>query len=107
AKTILDKDVFDGVFHVLGGEIDLHKNVSPIDLKINQLFDRINNEEVEVIIALNATFKGELTSNYLAQELKNKKIRVSKIARGIPFGGVINYIDKETIDNALKKREKI
>lgn len=106
AKTIIDKDVFDGTFHVLKGEIDINKNVSPANLKIKELFDRISKNSVEVIVALNATFKGELTSNYLIQELKSRSKKVSRLARGIPFGGVVNYVDRETIDNAIKNRSK-
>lgn len=106
AKAIMDKDIFNGTFHILKGEIDLNKNVAPADLKIAELFDRINNENVEVIIALNATFKGELTSNYLIQEMKSKNKKVSRLARGIPFGGVVNYIDRETMENAIKNRNK-
>jgi recombination protein RecR len=107
AKAIIDKDIFNGTFHILKGEIDLNKNVAPTDLKISELFDRINNENIEVIIALNATFKGELTSNYLIQEIKSKNKKVSRLARGIPFGGVVNYIDRETMDNAIKNRNKL
>lgn len=107
AKTIIDKEIFNGSFHILKGEIDLNKNVSPSDLKISELFDRINYENVEVIIALNATFKGELTSNYLIQELKSKNKKVSRLARGIPFGGVVNYVDRETMEDAIRNRKKI
>jgi recombination protein RecR len=107
AKNIIDKDVFDGVFHVIKGEIDINKNLGASELKIGELFDRIkDSDKVEVIVALNATFKGEITSNYLIQELLARHIKVSRLARGIPFGGMVNYVDKETIKNALKNRDK-
>jgi recombination protein RecR len=92
---------------VIKGEIDINKNLGASELKIGELFDRIkDSDKVEVIVALNATFKGEITSNYLIQELLARHIKVSRLARGIPFGGMVNYVDKETIKNALKNRDK-
>lgn len=105
AQKIYDSN-FKGLIHVLNGEINIVKNIHPENLKIPDLFARIN-METEIILALNLTFEGEVTANFLATKLKNKCRSVSRIARGIPMGGVLDYIDKETIDDAIVNRKEI
>lgn len=106
AYFLMQKEVFDGVFHILKGEIDLTKNISPDYLTIKNLFGRINKEkDTEVIFALNSTFKGELTTNYIIKVLESKKIKYSRLARGIPFGADLSYTDKETLKSALENRK--
>lgn len=97
---------YKGLVHVLNGEINLSKNIQPDNLKIKQLFGRINTD-VEIILALNLTFEGEVTANYLGTRLKNNCKNVSRIARGIPMGGVLDYIDNETLDDAIINRKNI
>ncbi|AHI52349.1 toprim domain-containing protein [Spiroplasma culicicola] len=105
AQKILDNN-FKGLVHVLNGELNFNKNIKPENLKIDKLFDRIN-KEIEVLLALNLTFEGEVTAGYLASELKNRVKKVSRIARGIPLGGVIDYIDDETLLDAIQNRKSL
>lgn len=105
-KTIIDSEFYNGVFHVIKGEININKNASPEKLKINELFDKISKGD-EIILALNSTFEGEVTANYIASNIKEKDVKITRLARGIPIGGVLDYIDKETLKNALDNRKKI
>ncbi|AHB35856.1 toprim domain-containing protein [Spiroplasma apis] len=105
AQRILHSD-FRGVIHVLKGEINVNKNRFPENLTLKELFVRIN-PEVEVLLALNLTFNGEVTSNYIANAIKSKANKVSRIARGIPLGGMLDYIDNETLNDAIKNRKKV
>ncbi|ARU90894.1 recombination protein RecR [Spiroplasma clarkii] len=90
----------------MNGEINLPKNIQPENLKIAQLFDRISTD-MEIILALNLTFEGEVTANYLGARLKSKCKNITRIARGIPLGGVLDYIDNDTIDDAILNRKSI
>ncbi|AOG59963.1 recombination protein RecR [Spiroplasma helicoides] len=105
AEKILNSK-FKGIIHVLNGEININKNVHPEKLKIEELFARINSE-VEILLALNLTFEGEVTANYIATKLKDKAKNITRIARGIPLGGVLDYMDNETLEDAIKNRKII
>ncbi|WP_342252600.1 recombination mediator RecR [Spiroplasma endosymbiont of Amphibalanus improvisus] len=104
AMNINKLKIYNGLFHILNGEIDLNKNITPDKIKINELFSRINNNSKEVIIATSATFSGEITSQYIKNMLHNKNIKISRLARGIPQGGSLEYIDDTTLKSALKNR---
>lgn len=106
AKKIIDSEVFDGVFHILKGEININKNQVPEKLTLRELFAKINDND-EVILALNSTFEGEVTSNYIAKSIPNKGVKITRLAKGIPVGGVLDYIDNETLKNALDNRKKM
>ncbi|EOA07214.1 Recombination protein [Mycoplasma yeatsii 13926] len=105
AKNIEDINKFKGVYHILNGEIDLNKNLPPYKLNINKLLERIN-KNTEVILALNATYQGEVTSNYLNQLLSEKNIKVTRIAKGIPMGASLDYMDEFTLESAFNNRKK-
>ncbi|MDQ0567677.1 recombination mediator RecR [Mycoplasma yeatsii] len=105
AKNIEDINKFKGVYHILNGEIDLNKNFPPYKLNINKLLERIN-KNTEVILALNATYQGEVTANYLNQLLSEKNIKVTRIAKGIPMGGSLDYMDEFTLESAFNNRKK-
>ncbi|WP_031542410.1 recombination mediator RecR [Mesoplasma photuris] len=105
AKNIEDKNSYKGLYAVLGNEINLNKKVTPADLKIDVVFNRID-EDTEIILALNATFEGELTSNYIAELCRKKGIKVSRLAKGIPLGGMIDYMDETTLNDSFKNRKK-
>ncbi|QEH61206.1 recombination protein RecR [Spiroplasma chinense] len=105
AQRILESN-YRGLIHVLNGEINLNKNIHPENLKMEELFARINKDK-EIILALNLTFEGEVTANYIGNKIKSSVKKVSRIARGIPLGGVIDYIDNETLENAITNRKNL
>lgn len=103
--------VFHGRYHVLHGAISPLDGVSPQDLKIQALIDKVDagraNEAPqieEVILALDADLEGDTTALYLAKILNEKQVRVTRIAHGVPIGGDIDYIDHRTLGRALENR---
>ena len=97
---------YNGVYHVLGGLISPIDEVNPEDLNINALITkRINDDTKEIIIALNPTVEGEMTSLYIQKLLENKKIKVSRLSYGIPMGADIEYLDPLTIIKAMDDRK--
>ena len=99
--------VFKGRYHVLGGTLSALDGIGPNELKIPKLIKRLDSEEVnEVILALNATLEGQTTSHYIAEQIENK-VSVTSLARGVPMGGELDYLDEGTISAALNARGKI
>lgn len=99
--------VFKGKYHVLHGAISPLKDVAPEKLKIKELVARIKNEEIkEIILATNPDAEGEATATYLMQLIKPLKIGVTRIARGIPMGGDLEYTDEITLAKALEGRRE-
>ncbi len=106
--TIESTREFQGLYHVLGGVISPLHGVSPDNLRINQLLERISQYPVkEVIIATNPTVEGDTTALYVNQILREKQINVSRIALGLPVGGDLEYADKLTLSQALRGRTKL
>ena len=105
----IDKTGFPGLYHVLGGVLSPLDQIGPEDLNINELFERLNEDIKEVIIATDTSLEGDATSIYLASKLEhyNSKLIVSKLARGIPIGGQFEYIDEMTLAKAFTERTKI
>lgn len=96
---------YKGVYHVLHGAISPMNNISPDDIKIKELLQRINKEQIEeVIIATNPKVEGEATAMYIAKLLNPLNIKVSRLASGMPIGGDLEYIDEITLSKALKGR---
>ena len=99
--------VFKGRYHVLGGTLSVLDGIGPNELKIPKLIKRLDSEEVhEVILALNATLEGQTTAHYIAEQIENK-VSVTSLARGVPMGGELDYLDEGTISAALNARGKI
>lgn len=99
---------FDGVYHVLNGTISPLDGIGPDDLTINQLIERLKNNQItEVLLATNPSVEGEATSLYIAKLVKILGIKVTRLAHGIPMGGDIEYIDELTIAKALKDRREM
>lgn len=99
---------FKGRYHVLGGAISPLDGVGPEDLTVSELVERIEREPVaEVIIATNPSVDGEATALYLRKVLRPANVKVTRIASGIPVGGDIEYLDRETIARALAGRREI
>ena len=99
---------FTGLYHVLNGLISSTKGVMPEDLNISTLLERVNQAE-EVIIATSATMDGETTAMYLDRLLKKSKpgLLVTRIAHGLPSGGMVDYADEMTLIQALTNRKQM
>ena len=96
---------YRGVYHVLGGRLSPLDGVSASDLAIGGLVQRVEQGEVrEVIVATNPSIEGEATAIYLQQALAPSRVRVTRIARGLPVGGDLEYADGVTIAQALVAR---
>lgn len=96
---------FGGLYHVLGGVLSPLSGVDPGSLKIKELLKRLETDEVkEVILALNPDTEGEATSLYLAKLIKPVGIKVTRIARGLPIGGNLEFADEATIGRAVINR---
>ena len=99
--------VYKGRYHVLGGTLSALDGIGPNELKIPKLIKRLDSEEVhEVILALNATLERQTTAHYIAEQIENK-VSVTSLARGVPMGGELDYLDEGTISAALSARGKI
>lgn len=99
---------FKGRYHVLGGTLSALDGLGPDELRIPALIDRIAAEHVgEVILALNATVEGQTTAHYLAEALAGQPVRVTSLARGVPVGGELDFLDDGTIGAALKARRGV
>jgi recombination protein RecR len=100
---------FGGVYHVLHGAIAPLDGIGPDDLKIDQLLTRLRNGNAvsEVIIATNATVEGEATALYLAKLLKPLGVKATRLARGLPAGGDLEYSDAATLSSALNGRREL
>ncbi len=93
---------YNGLYHVLGGVLDPLSGVTADSLKIKELLHRISNQEIkEIILALNPNAEGDATSLYLSRMLKEASVRISRIARGLPIGGDIEFADSATIGRAF------
>jgi len=95
---------FDGVFHVLGGVFAPLDGIGPEDLKISELVTRAKEGVDEIILATNPTPEGETTALYIAKLLKPLGVTVTRIARGLPMGGDVEYADQHTLSKALEGR---
>lgn len=99
---------FSGLYHVLGGVLSPLTGITPDSLKIKELLKRFEKEDVkEVILALNPDTEGETTSLYLAKLIKPLNIKITRIARGLPVGGDLEFADDATIGRAMINRLSI
>lgn len=96
---------FNGTYHVLGGVISPLDGIGPDQLTIDQLVDRIKNEAtLEIIFALSPTIQGDTTIYYIGKKLKGLPVKVTTIARGIAFGGELEYADEMTLAKSISNR---
>ena len=107
-RIIEEAREFPGVYHVLGGLIAPLEGVSPANLTIDKLIERLRDNRVkELILALNPTVEGDTTALYLQKTLKEFPVEISRLASGMPVGGNIEYIDKLTLSRSFRGRVKI
>ncbi len=105
--SIENSNIFQGYFHILGGTIS-SAGQRKEDLLINSLVERVNKDKIdEVIIATSATVEGQTTAYYIQNSLKNSKVKVTKLAQGLPVGGEIESLDDGTLFSAFKNRSKL
>jgi len=103
--AIENTNQYNGVYHVLGGLISPMDGIGPSDLEVDSLVERLASNEVqEVVFALSATMEGDTTLFYLHKRLKNFDITISTIARGIAFGGELEYVDEITLGRSIATR---
>lgn len=99
---------FEGVYHVLHGAISPMLGIGPDDIKLKELMQRLQSEEIkEVIVATNSSLEGETTAMYISKLIKPSGIKVSRIASGVPVGGDLEYIDEVTLLRALEGRVEL
>ena len=100
---------FNGVYHVLNGALAPLDGIGPDDIKLKELFERVHPpaEIREVIIATNATVEGEATALYIARMLKPLGLKTTRLARGLPAGGDLEYSDSATLTSALSGRREL
>ncbi len=98
--------IYNGLYHVLLGELSPIDGVGPDELKIKELIQRaVKGHVKEVIVATDFTTEGETTALYITEVLKKNKVRVSRLARGVPVGGVLEFADIATLQRAFEERK--
>ncbi len=96
---------YSGLYHVLGGILSPLDGIGPEQLNIHTLQDRVKNNDVgEIIMALSPTIEGDTTVYYIARQLQDTKVSITTIARGIAFGGELEYADEMTLARSIAKR---
>jgi recombination protein RecR len=99
---------YRGLYHVLHGAISPVDGIGPDELRISELLARLDHEVVqEVLLATNPNLEGEATAMYLARLIQAPGIRVTRLARGLPVGGDLEYADSDTLGRALKGRQEM
>jgi recombination protein RecR len=99
---------YKGLYHVLHGAIAPVEGIGPEDLRIGELVDRVKKEAVsEVILATNPSLEGEATAMYIRRQLYALQVRITRLARGLPMGGDLEYADAITLARALEGRQEM
>lgn len=101
---------YNGLYHILGGQLNAIEGIRPEKLNIKQLERKIkttSGDIKEIILALNSNLEGETTAMYLTKLLKPSKIKITRLARGLPMGSDLEYADEMTLANALKYRNEL
>ncbi len=103
--VIENTGIYKGHYHILGGTINSLQSKKDDGLLISALVNRVNKNSVkEVILATSATIEGQTTAHYIQDTLKNTKVKISKLAQGLPVGGEIEFLDDGTLFSAFKNR---
>ena len=97
-------NIFKGTYHVLGGALSPLDGIGPDELNMGRLMDRIE-PGMEIIIATNPTVEGETTALYISKKLSDSDVKVTRLARGIPVGGDLEYTDEATLIRAMEGRK--
>ena len=107
--AVVDRSTdFRGRYHVLGGRLSPLEGIGPESLRIDRLLRRVEEGNVrEVILATNPSMEGEVTATYIQQLLAGRRVRVTRLARGLPMGGDLEYVDGVTLAHALTARQEV
>ena len=100
---LIEKTGFQGVYHVLGGLLSPLDGIGPEDLQIDSLMERVKSA-TELIIATNASIEGEATILYISKLLDSNSIKITRLARGLPVGGHLEYVDEATLSRSINER---
>ncbi len=104
--SIENSNIYSGFFHILGGTINDSNKYRKEDLLIDALVERVKRDEIEeVILATSATVEGQTTAYYIQDSLKDTKVKITKLAQGLPVGGEIENLDDGTLISAFKNRK--
>ena len=103
--VIESSGIYKGYYHILGGTLSSSGNKKNDDLLIPSLVERVKKNTIsEVILATSATIEGQTTAHYIQDSLKDTKVKISKLAQGLPVGGEIEFLDDGTLFSAFKNR---
>ena len=103
--VIENTGIYKGHYHILGGTLPSLENKKDDGLLVSSLIERVKKNPVkEIILATSATIEGQTTAHYIQDSLKNEKVKVSKLAQGLPVGGEIEFLDDGTLFSAFKNR---
>ena len=103
--VIESANIYKGYFHILGGTLNSNENYEQKNLLIDSLIKRIKKNSLkEVIIATSATIEGQTTAHYIEDAIKSDKLKITKLAQGLPVGGEIEQLDDGTLFSAFKNR---
>ena len=97
--------LYQGLYHVLGGTLDAIRGVSPEKLNIDFLFKKIEEQKInEIILATSLTTAGQTTAHYIVSRFQGVEVKITRLARGLPAGGELDYLDEATLSQALSER---
>jgi recombination protein RecR len=103
--SIEKSGAFSGRYHILGGALSPINGIGPAEIRIRELLDGIADRKIEeVVLATSTTVEGESTAAYIAERLKNRPVKVTRIASGVPIGGDLKYVDQITLKKAMESR---
>ena len=107
--AIEQSNQFNGHYFILHGHLSPIDDIGPEELALEKLFSKIKGEEIEeIILATNSTLEGETTSHFIYDNLKDiERLKVTKLARGVPLGGELEYVDRGTIMHAFSGRQDL
>lgn len=100
---LMEKTGFKGVYHVLGGLLSPLDGIGPDDLQIDSLMERVKSA-TELIVATDASIEGEATILYISKLLESQPIKMTRLARGLPVGGHLEYVDEATLTRSINER---
>ena len=99
---------FNGLYHILEGALSPMDGIGPDNIRIKELVSRISQGKIkEVVLATSTNIEGETTAAYIAEQLKNHAVQVTRIASGVPIGGDLKYVDQVTLKKAMETRHAI
>ena len=106
--VIENSGIYKGYYHILGGTLSSSDNKKTDNLLIPSLVERVKKDTIdEVILATSATIEGQTTAHYIQDSLKDTKVKISKLAQGLPVGGEIEFLDDGTLFSAFKNRGSV